>query len=117
MPTASQVTRSAETIRSYFEGKDYQALKRIATRLGSADPLKEEFEIQLENLKQEATKQFDQERFAECLETFRFLRELEPENEKIRSYLKLCQEMVAEATVPEKREARKPEVGSATPFE
>ena len=116
MPTASQVTRSAETIRSYFEGKDYQALKRIATRLGSADPLKEEFEIQLENLKQEAIKHFDQERFAECLETFRFLRELEPENEKIRSYLKLCQEMMAEATVPEKREARKPEVGSATPF-
>ena len=114
MSTASQVTESAETIRSHFQGRDHQALKRIATGLESADPLKEEFEIQIENLKQEATKQFDQELYTECLETFRFLCELEPENGKLRGYLELCQGMVNEATVPEKCEARKPEVGSAT---
>jgi len=56
----------------------------------------EEFEIHIANVKQEAIKQFDQELYAQCLPTFRFLSELEPENCAFRDYRLLCEQLLSE---------------------
>src|SRR5262249_24435279 len=56
--------------------------------------------IHVENLKNEAMKQFDQELYGECLRTFRFLCELEPDNRTLRDYLQLCCQLVVEPEGP-----------------
>src|SRR5262249_45679140 len=70
---------------------------RLAEPSPEDEKLQEEFEIHVENLKNEAMKQFDQELYGECLGTFRFLCELEPENRTLRDYLQLCWQFVPEA--------------------
>ena len=56
----------------------------------------EEFEIYVENLKKEAMDLFDQEQYEQCLGTFRFLLELDPENHTLRDYVKLSQQLFLE---------------------
>ena len=56
----------------------------------------EELEIQIENLKNEAIKQFDQECYSDCLKSFQFLCELEPQNRSFRDYLELSRQILAE---------------------
>ena len=58
--------------------------------------LQEAMVVHLDNLKKEAMGQFDREQFAECVNTFAFLCELEPENQVLRDYLKLSQQQVLE---------------------
>ena len=57
----------------------------------------EEFQIHVKNLKKVAIRQFDQERYGDCLGTFKFLCELEPGNEKLQNYLEKCLEMAEES--------------------
>jgi len=104
----------AEQVKTHFENRDFEALMRVVNQaLGQSDvklaaggqlreiqgqiedeKLREEFEIHVANLKNEATKQFDQERYSDCLGTFRFLCELEPDNKTLRDYLELCQQLL-----------------------
>jgi hypothetical protein len=104
----------AEQVKTHFDNRDYEALMRVVNQaLGLSDvnldtgaqlrgiqgqiedeKLREEFEIHVANLKNEATKQFDQERYNDCLGTFRFLCELEPDNRTLRDYLELCQQLL-----------------------
>ena len=58
--------------------------------------LQEEMVVHLDNLKKEAMDQFDREQFKECVNTFAFLCELEPENQLLQDYLKLSQQQVLE---------------------
>ncbi|MFN8008321.1 MAG: hypothetical protein U0V70_15110 [Terriglobia bacterium] len=60
----------------------------------------EELEIHIENLKNEATKQFDDEHYAEALKSFQFLSDLNPKNRNYRDYLTLCRQMVSEQGSP-----------------
>ena len=62
----------------------------------SGQEVQDELEVQIENLKNEATKQFDQERYSECLRSFQFLCELEPQNRQFSDYLELCRQMLDE---------------------
>jgi hypothetical protein len=62
----------------------------------SGQKVLEELEIQIENLKNEASKQFDQERYSDCLKSFQFLCELEPENRNFRDYVELSRQILAE---------------------
>ena len=58
--------------------------------------LQEEMFVYLENVKKEAIDQFDREQFQECVKTFAFLSELEPDNRVLKEYLKLSQQQVGE---------------------
>ena len=120
----SGVLDSSDLVKSisvYFDNKDNQALKEIMTLASEVDSrkckaginpyetqgpteqkLKEEFEIHIEDLKQEAIKQFDQELYSACLGTFQFLCELEPDNQTLRDYLELTQQLVSEAATKSK---------------
>jgi len=105
-----------QRVKAYFDNRDFEGLMQVineALKLHDSgldagvhlreiqqsvddEKLREEFEIHVENLKNEAMKQFDQERFGECLGTFRFLCELEPDNRTLRGYLELCQQLAPE---------------------
>jgi hypothetical protein len=113
----SDSTDLSQRVKTYFDNRDFDglmqvinvALKQSDGRLDAGahlrgiqqsvddEKLREEFEIHIENLKNEAMKQFDQERYGECLGTFRFLCELEPDNRIVRDYLELCQQLTPEA--------------------
>ncbi len=102
--------------RSHFQSKDYQGCMNIVAQVLSDDPdnteaawlmkeaqrqweeqrSMEEFEIYVENLKKEAMDLFDQEQYEQCLGTFRFLLELDPENHTLRDYVKLSQQLFLE---------------------
>ncbi len=58
--------------------------------------LEEELVIHIDNLKQEATSLFDQDKYRECVNLFRFLCELEPKNRTLHDYLELSQQKVQE---------------------
>ena len=111
------ITNSDELVKSvrvHFDNRDGQALKKIMGLASAVDPrsderedadetlgspeqkLREEFEIHIENLKQEAIKQFDEELYSVCLGTFKFLCELEPDNRTLRDYLELTQRLVGD---------------------
>src|SRR5437773_1604915 len=102
--------------KTHFQAKDYEACIAVMNELLSEDPCHteatwlmkeaqrqweaqrslEEFEIYVENLKKEARDLFDKEHYEQCLGMFRFLVELEPENQTLRDYLKLSQQMFLE---------------------
>jgi hypothetical protein len=102
--------------RSHFQSKDYESCMNLVARVLGDDPdnteaawlmkeaqrqweeqrSMEEFEIYVENLKKEAMDLFDQEQYEQCLGTFRFLLELDPENHTLRDYVKLSQQMFLE---------------------
>lgn len=104
----------AKQVRTHFDNRDFEALMRVINQALNLNPgslaagsqlreiqgklddeeLREEFEIHVANLKNEAMKQFDQELYSECFGTFRFLCELEPDNRTLRDYLELCQQLV-----------------------
>jgi hypothetical protein len=104
-------------VRSCFENRDYEGLVKVMSRPSMTNPdepeperskrcregnqedqrLADEFEIHVENLKNEAIRQFDGELYTECQATFRFLCQLEPENGMIRDYLALCSKLTATA--------------------
>jgi hypothetical protein len=110
----------AKQVKDHFDNRDFEGLIRVVDEilrkregpLPAEDPLRageqslkdeklrEEFEIHVENLKNEAMKQFDQELYGECLRTFRFLCELEPDNRMLRDYLQLCRQLVPEPEGP-----------------
>jgi tetratricopeptide (TPR) repeat protein len=56
----------------------------------------EELAVHIENLKKEAMDQFDKEQYGDCLRTFKFLCELEPNNRTLRDYLELSRQKVQE---------------------
>ncbi len=66
--------------------------------------LAEEFEIHIEDLKNEAIKQFDKELYEECLGTFRFLCELDPNNQLLRDYRELCEKLSGGSTLNSSKE-------------
>jgi hypothetical protein len=74
-------------------------------------PTKEKFEIYIENLKQEAISQFDQDLYGDCLDRFRILCELEPENQMLKDYLEQCHEMADKAPSPGTHESQASERG------
>jgi tetratricopeptide (TPR) repeat protein len=102
--------------RSHFQAKNYEGCMNVITQVLDDDPgnteaawlMKEaqrqweeqrsveEFEIYVENLKKEAMDLFDHEQYEQCLGTFRFLLELDPENHTLRDYVKLSQQMCLE---------------------
>jgi hypothetical protein len=102
--------------RSHFQAKNYEGCMNVITQVLDDDPgnteaawlmkeaqrqweeqrSMEEFEIYVENLKKEAMDLFDQEQYEQCLGTFRFLLELDPENHTLRDYVKLSQQMFLE---------------------
>ena len=81
------------------EHPDIEAIHNLARecrRHLEDQQLQEAMVVHLDNLKKEAMDQFDREQFAECVNTFAFLCELEPENQVLRDYLKLSQQQVLE---------------------
>jgi tetratricopeptide (TPR) repeat protein len=104
----------ARQVKTHFDNRDFEALMRIMSQALNLNPgglaagselheiqgklddekIREEFEIHVANLKNEAMKQFDKELYSECFGTFRFLCELEPDNRTLRDYLELCQQLV-----------------------
>ena len=104
----------AKRVKTHFDNRDFEALMRVVNQAlklpddnldagaqlreiqGNLEDekLREEFEIHVENLKNEAMKQFDQELYRECFGTFRFLCELEPDNRTLKDYLELCRQLV-----------------------
>ena len=78
-------------------------------------PTKEKFENYTESLKQVAIRQFDQELYGDCLGTFKFLCELEPENQELKDYLEQCQEMVEEVPSPGTHESQASEMSDRKP--
>src|SRR6266850_782816 len=104
----------ARQVKTHFNNRDFEALMRVMSQALNLNPgglaagsqlreiqgklddekIREEFEIHVANLKNEAMKQFDKELYSECFGTFRFLCELEPDNRTLRDYLELCQQLV-----------------------
>jgi len=135
------ITNSDEFVKSvrvHFVNRDDQALKKIMALASGVDrrsdegedsdetpgspeqKLREEFEIHIENLKQEAIKQFDEELYSICLGTFRFLCELEPDNRTLRDYLVLTQQLVSDPkndTRSSAKESKAPEQTRASTME
>jgi len=88
-----------ERVKSSFETKNPGLLMQVLTQAsGAASQLVlEELEIQIENLKNEAIKQFDQELYRDSLESFQFLCELQPQDHTLRDYLELCGQMIGQS--------------------
>ncbi len=95
MTTTSE---QVQQVKACFESKDHGLLKKIVEQAShpSGQRVLEELEIQIENLKNEAIKQFDQERYSDCLKSFQFLCELEPQNRNFKDYLELSRQILAE---------------------
>jgi len=113
----NESTNLVSSLRTHLDNRDDEALRKMMNL--SSDPaaqwseentnsipkhgtldqeLREEFEIYIEDLKQVAIKQFDQELYSACLPTFQFLCELEPDNHTLRDYLELSRQLCEEAT-------------------
>jgi len=107
----SESTELTRKMRTYFDNRDFEALKRVVrealrkdakkseagdTRHGidssglEEAQLKAEFETHVQNLQDEAISQFQSAAYSECLGTFRFLCELDPANPDLRRYLEGC---------------------------
>jgi hypothetical protein len=104
-------------VKNCFDNRDYEGLVQVMNWSSKTNPddrepernkgdeqriledqkLAEEFEIHIENLKNEAIRQFDKELYMECLGTLRFLCQLEPENGTMRDYLDLCLKLTGTA--------------------
>jgi hypothetical protein len=113
MSSIEQLVSQAKTC---FQAKDYEACMTLTDEALRVDPgnteatwlMKEaqrqwedqrsleQLEIYVENLKKEAMDLFDKEHYEQCLGMFRFLSELEPDNLKLREYVKLSQQMFVE---------------------
>jgi tetratricopeptide (TPR) repeat protein len=120
--------------KTHFQAKDYEACIAVMNELLSEDPCHteaawlmkeaqrqweaqrslEEFEIYVENLKKEARDLFDKEHYEQCLGMFRFLVELEPENQTLRDYLKLSQQMFLEMIETQSPASKPGEMGFQT---
>lgn len=87
-----------QQVRTYFEKKNFRLLMQVMNQAvgPSGQEVQDELEVQIENLKNEATKQFDQERYSECLKSFQFLCEIEPQNRQFSDYLELCRQVLNE---------------------
>lgn len=132
------ITNSDEFVKSvsvHFDNRDGQTLKKLMALASGVEPrsdqsedsdetpgspeekLREEFGIHIENLKQEAIKQFDEELYSVCLGTFKFLCELEPDNRTFRDYLVLTQQLVSDPTNDARssaKESKAPEQTAST---
>ena len=95
--------------KSCLESKDYESCMKLmsdalqispqdaeaascleeAQRKWEDQRLEEELVIHIENLKRDAIHLFDQEKYSECMGTFKFLCELEPRNRTLQDYLEL----------------------------
>lgn len=88
-----------DRIKRCFESGDASALGQTMEAAAAeangdvlVQRLKEETEIHLENLKQEAVRRFDRERYEECRRIFQFLCAVEPDRKIWWDYLELCQQ-------------------------
>ena len=105
-------TELTRRMRAYFDQRDFEALMRVVKealgkdageanstqhRIDSSrrqeEQLKAEFETHVQNLKDEAVRQFQSAAYDECLGTFQFLCELEPDDPSLRRYLEDCIEL------------------------
>jgi tetratricopeptide (TPR) repeat protein len=130
-------TELAKQVKAHFDNRDYEALIRVINEALNLDPsgldagtplreiqgkledekLREELEIHVANLKNEAMKQFDREHYSECLGTFRFLCELEPDDRTLRDYLELCQQLIKGVDGNRPSQGAVPaSVGQGTPY-
>ena len=83
-------------IESHCETSDYSSDSAPVYLASQAQKLREEFDIHIEDLKREATSQFDEGLYTRCVGTFQFLSELEPDNQSLRDYLELSKQLVYE---------------------
>ena len=116
----SEPTELTRKMRAYFDQRDFEALKRVVkealrndAKESAADDarhridsnrqeeeqLKSEFEAHVQNLRDEAIRQFQSAAYSECLGTFRFLCELDPDDADLRRYLESCLKL-AQGQVP-----------------
>jgi tetratricopeptide (TPR) repeat protein len=107
----SEPTELTRKMRAYFDKRDFEALKQVVkealrkdAKESAADDarhridgspveeqlLKAEFETHVQNLRDEAIKQFQTAAYSECLGTFRFLCELDPDDPDLKRYLEGC---------------------------
>jgi len=121
----SESTELTRKMRAYFDKRDFEALKRVVKEALRKDAgaseaddaphridgsrleeeqLKAEFETHVQNLTDEAIRQFESAAYSECLGTFRFLCELDPDDPNLRRYLEGCLKVTQEqASVGEGR--------------
>src|SRR5262245_33574995 len=66
--------------------------------LSRRELLLEELEIQIDDLKTETVRRFDNEEFDCCLETFEFLSRVNPNDRMVKDYLELCKQFATEQT-------------------
>lgn len=94
----TSTTEQIQQLKTCFESKNYGLLMKIVEQASnhSDQRVLEELEIQIENLKNQAIKQFDQERYGDCLKAFQFLCALEPQNRNFKDYLELSRQILAE---------------------
>ena len=87
-----------QQVKACFESRDHGLLMKIVAQASgpSGQKVLEELEIQIENLKNESIKQFDLERYSDCLKSFQFLCQLEPQNRNFRDYLELSRQILVD---------------------
>jgi hypothetical protein len=91
------ISREIESPCKRFDNNDSGGELPGPVNIASQDrKLREEFDIHIEDLKREATSQFDEGLYTRCLPTFQFLSELEPGNRSWSDYLELSKQLVYE---------------------
>ena len=92
------INEQLQQVKTYFETRNSGMLIQVLDQASgpSSQKVQDELEIQIENLKNEAIKQFDQERYSECLRSFQFLCELDSQNRQFNDYLELCKQILGE---------------------
>jgi hypothetical protein len=95
-----------QRVKSSFETKNPGLLMQVLSQASgpACQLVQEELEIQIENLKSEAIKKFDQELYKESLQSFQFLSELQPQDHTLRDYLELCEQMLGQPGTSENEE-------------
>ena len=108
-PPMSRLSELLSQGKSCLESKDYESCMKLMSDALQVSPqdaeaascleeaqrkwedqrLEEELVIHIENLKRDAIHLFDQEKYSECMGTFKFLCELEPRNRTLQDYLEL----------------------------
>src|SRR5262245_3727354 len=102
-----------EELKVYIKNRDFYALNKLIEEaqppgeeegdlppgsLSRRELLLEELEIQVDDLKTETVRRFDNEEFNYCLETFEFLSRVNPNDRTLKDYLELCKQFATERT-------------------
>jgi len=102
-----------EELKIHIKNRDFYALSKLIEEtqpleedggdllpesLSRRELLLEELEIQIDDLKSETVRRFDNEEFDCCLETFEFLSRVNPNDRMVKDYLELCKQFATEQT-------------------